>query len=335
MLTCKATPKPVYAMTSSVSMTYAVIATVGNVLMALVILVDPYKQLRKRLNFWMLNVALAGLLLGGVVDGYRFYSNYLRAIGANVNDYIYNKPAFSKLCHIYLICPQIVYLSMFFTSLIDQVASSVFNVQLNKKVSVIVVGCVSLVTWSIAHSVGLMVMTVSYSDMELPMSASTAGGAGLGFILSYVLVYYHSQAVNKMKESAATVDEAEKDVQGNEDLKTVDLNESESHLEHTVATTNPADTAMLHLKNAKALCLSFLWLFLCTLAVAIVILLVTHNMYSSCLAYYLMKQFRLLLLASMVVWYPYVYIFVTPNVFRGILALLRIKRSATVAPAPQ
>ena len=151
---CKGFPFPdaLRYVSISVSGFYTLTTTLGNVLLILVILIDPHKQLRNRFNLWLINTAIAGIIIGGVVDPYRVYFNYLMVIGADINSTIPNRAALSQLCHMNLFCSQLVVLLCLYARLIDQTASTVYSVQLKPNTSLVVFGGVSTCIWVIGKN---------------------------------------------------------------------------------------------------------------------------------------------------------------------------------------
>ncbi len=187
-MSCKGPiPSSAYYFTSLLSGAYALVSTIAHVLVILVIVLDPLKQLRKSLDLWLLNIALADMIIASLINGYRMYSNFIRAIGEDTRKYIANQSMWGKLCHVNLLAVQMIILCTLAAIFFDQLCQ--FQIKLKRNTSYKLIAAVSLAIWLTGFGCSVLYIVYGFKIMEWIVVSVSFVGAVIGMASTYLLLY--------------------------------------------------------------------------------------------------------------------------------------------------
>ena len=179
---------------------FCLIITVGNLMIIFVVIVDPLKKLRYPFNYFVVNLAVADLIVGMIGMPLGLYNHS--------QEYLKKKPAFriiEKIFHMSLFISLTASLLSLIALSIDRYIAITFATKYRRYLTWKKGWITSFIIWTLSLSIPLIYLEVGYIDFLMIYINTAVVIAVLTLIITYSRVYKFLRAQTaKMKRITAT-----------------------------------------------------------------------------------------------------------------------------------
>eukprot|EP00112_Aurelia_sp_Birch-Aquarium-sp1_P026548 Seg948.1 transcript_id=Seg948.1/GoldUCD/mRNA.D3Y31 product="alpha-1A adrenergic receptor" protein_id=Seg948.1/GoldUCD/D3Y31 len=326
-LNCTAVMAPVTLsyFSAIVGAIYCPLTTIGNGLVILAFLLDPFKELRTQFNFFVINLAVADLIVGAIIDPLTSWAHFQEAKRVEVrNEY----PGFVKFCHYNYFASITASLLSLSALSIDRVIAVRFPLKYRSQVSYMRYGLASLLIWGLSYGLSAMYFVIGYVMMAWVMVSFSCVFTFCVMLACYYLLYV--VITNREKALLASL-------RSGKEVKAID---NESYEGSTTAqhkksgnTThvNRAQNITQTRKMVAVLLVMFGFFLLCFVPATIMIFIINLEQ-GSCIFRHWLRDLQLCFCVTASLINPFIYTIRLVNFKRAILTILRIRSNAAVVP---
>ena len=178
---------------------FCLIVTVGNLMIIFAVIVDPLKKLRYPFNYFVVNLAVADLIVGMIGMPLGLYNHS--------QEYLKKKPAFriiEKFFHMSLFISLTASLLSLIALSIDRYIAITFATKYRRYLTWKKGWITSLIIWTLSLSIPLIYLEVGYIDFLMIYINTAVVIAAVTLIITYTRVYKFLQAqTEKLKKNTA------------------------------------------------------------------------------------------------------------------------------------
>ena len=179
---------------------FCLVITVGNFMIIVAVVVNPLKKLRSPFNYFVVNLAVADLIVGMISMPFGLYYHS--------QEYLMKKPAFrsvEKFFHLSLFISLTASLLSLITLSIDRYIAITYALKYRRYLTWTKCWIVSFVIWTLSLSLPLIYLEVGYIDFLMIYINTAVTIAAITLIITYNRVYKFLRAqTEKMKGKTAT-----------------------------------------------------------------------------------------------------------------------------------
>ena len=195
---------------------YCPITTIGNGLVILAILIDPFKELRTQFNFFVVNLAVADLITGAIIDPFTSWAHYQEAKRVEVRK---EYPIFVKFCHYtYFVSVTASLLTLSALS-IDRVIAVRFPMRYRFQVSYFRYGVAVIFIWVLSLGLSALYFVIGYVVMAWIMASFSCVFTFIVMLCCYFLLYLFIKNREEAMFARLRADELKLEVKDNEVLE--------------------------------------------------------------------------------------------------------------------
>ena len=165
---------------------YCPITTIGNGLVIVAILIDPFKELRTQFNFFVVNLAVADLIIGAIIDPFTSWAHFQEATRVEVRK---EYPAFVKFCHFTYFASVTASLLSLSALSIDRVIAVRFPMRYRFQVSFVRYGVAALFIWVLSFGLSALYFVIGYVVMAWIMASFSCVFTFIVMVCCYFLLY--------------------------------------------------------------------------------------------------------------------------------------------------
>ena len=361
-MSCSGVPKPpeYYLTTSVLSGVYTPVTVIGNMLMALTILVDPLGEVRTPFNLIHLNAIASDFCFGLLIDIYRAWGNRMRYKGVNVRKVYPDTSYLGMLCHILYFGGQLVAFLSMALMLGDLVVRSGNK---NIKVPYSFIVFASICIWALGLGFASLYKVYGYKEVEQIVASVTSFGSFLAIVVILSVLYQPAKkdlarvqpqasigmaddapekdvvvTLEKTESKTSTETEAGKMENGNPDgvAEKIEHAPGKEKQEQSDSTTAAIAARMQkRVANIEALLLYYILLFLFVTASCAIIYADTYDQLNvPCIAKYYLSGWKLMFIVTHKAFNPFLCLLFVPALRRGCLQMLRLRKYRKVTPKP-
>ena len=178
---------------------FCLIITVGNLMIIFVVIVDPLKKLRYPFNYFVVNLAVADLIVGMIGMPLGLYNHS--------QEYLKKKPAFriiEKIFHMSLFISLTASLLSLIALSIDRYIAITFATKYRRYLTWKKGWITSCIIWTLSLSIPLIYLEVGYINFLMIYINTAVVIAAVTLIITYTRVYKFLQAqTEKLKKNTA------------------------------------------------------------------------------------------------------------------------------------
>ena len=205
---CKKVWPPSYLslLTVVIAAIFCLVITMGNLLVVIAVIINPLKKLRSPFNYFVINLAVADLIVGIISMPIGIYLHILEYL-KQISDFLVVKKIFQLALFISLTASLLCLISLS----IDRYIAITFPLKYRSNLSWKKCWVVSFVIWVFSLTLPLVYLKVGYIDFLMIYINTAVVIAGITLIITYIRVYkfLRAQAVT-MKAITRTTSTREK-----------------------------------------------------------------------------------------------------------------------------
>ena len=205
---CKKVWPPSYLslLTVVIAAIFCLVITMGNLLVVITVIINPLKKLRSPFNYFVINLAVADLIVGIISMPIGIYLHILEYL-KQISDFLVVKKIFQLALFISLTASLLCLISLS----IDRYIAITFPLKYRSNLSWKKCWVVSFVIWVFSLTLPLVYLKVGYIDFLMIYINTAVVIAGITLIITYIRVYkfLRAQAVT-MKAITRTTSTREK-----------------------------------------------------------------------------------------------------------------------------
>ena len=179
---------------------FCLVITVGNIMIVVAVVVDPLRKLRYPFNYFVVNLAVADLIVGTIGMPFGLYNHS--------QEYLKKKPAFrliEKFFHMSLFISLTASLLSLIVLSIDRYIAITFAIKYRRYLTWKKGWIVSFIIWTLSLSIPLIYLEVGYIDFLMIYINTAVVIAVFTLIITYTRVYKFLRAqTEKLKKITAT-----------------------------------------------------------------------------------------------------------------------------------
>ena len=192
-------PSYLSLLSTIVGAVFCLIITVGNLMIIVAVVVDPLKKLRYPFNYFVVNLAVADLIVGMISMPFGLYTHS--------QEYLKKKPAFRsvvKSFHMSLFISLTASLISLIALSIDRYIAIKFATKYRRYLTWKKGWITSCIIWTLSLSIPLIYLEVGYIDFLMIYINTAVVIAAVTLIITYTRVYKFLQAqTEKLKKNTA------------------------------------------------------------------------------------------------------------------------------------
>ena len=165
---------------------YCPVTTIGNGLVIVSILIDPFKELRTQFNFFVVNLAVADLIIGAIIDPFTSWAHFQEAARVEVRK---EYPAFVAFCHYTYFASVTASLLSLSALSIDRVIAVRFPMRYRFQVSFVRYGVAALFIWVLSFGLSALYFLIGYVFMAWIMASFSCVFTFIVMVCCYFLLY--------------------------------------------------------------------------------------------------------------------------------------------------
>lgn len=179
-------PTTLSYLSAIVGVIYCPITTIGNGLVIIAILIDPFKELRTQFNFFVVNLAVADLMIGAIIDPLTSWAHFQEANRVEVRK---EYPGFVKFCHFAYFASVTASLLSLSALSIDRVIAVRFPLKYRCQVSFLRYGIGALFIWVLSFGLSALYFVIGYVFMAWIMASFSCVFTFIVMVCCYFLLY--------------------------------------------------------------------------------------------------------------------------------------------------
>ena len=209
---CKDVWAPSYLslLSAIIGVIFCLVITVGNLMIITAVAVDPLKKLRSPFNYFVVNLAVADLIVGIISMPIGIYHHS--------QEYLMKLPTFrlyEKVFHMSLFTSLTASLLCLITLSVDRYIAITYAVKYRKNVTWKKCWIASLIIWILSLSLPFVYLKTGYIDFLMIYINTAVVIAGITLMITYIRVYAFLRAQTvKMKEITRTSTNEKKILEG-------------------------------------------------------------------------------------------------------------------------
>lgn len=165
---------------------YCPITTIGNGLVIVSILVDPFRELRTQFNFFVVNLAVADLIIGAIIDPFTSWAHFQEAARVEVRK---EYPGFVSFCHYTYFASVTASLLNLSALSIDRVIAVRFPLRYRCQVSFVRYRVAALIIWALSFGLPTLYFVIGYVFMAWIMASFSCVFTFIVMVCCYFLLY--------------------------------------------------------------------------------------------------------------------------------------------------
>ena len=356
-MNCKGVKVPLdnFLLISILSSLYTPLTVAGNLLMILVIIIDPLKELKTFPNFIYINVLIFDFCFGLLIDPYRAWGNKLKSDGINLRKEYPYAVYLGMTCHIFYLAGQLVALFALTVMSADLLVHKSV-----RKVSYAQTIVTSICIWGLATGFAFFYIDYGLRDMEIIINSVTGFGCLVSIVVNYFILYrpakkslmqVHVQAPASAVGHKKAADNAECEstfemeakISRKEDGKKANEVETIKGIagkfgdEKEGVTTNQRAPSVepehQRLRSIEALLLYYALLLIFTGSSCAIIFAASYDaIHLSCYSAHMLEAWGFMFIVTHKVFNPWLCLLIVPALRRSYLQLLRLRNYRRPAP---
>ena len=199
---CKDVWAPSYLslLSTIMSVAFCLVITVGNLMVIIVVVVDPLKQLRSLFNYFVVNLAVADLIVGTISMPIAIYYLLQEYFGRRPNFRLYE-----KISHMSLFTSLTASLVCLITLSIDRYIAITYAVRYRKHATWKKCWFTSFIIWVLSLSLPYIYLKTGYINFLMIYINTAVAIAAITLIVTYIRVYsFLRNQTEKLKEIIRT-----------------------------------------------------------------------------------------------------------------------------------
>ncbi len=321
---------------------YCPVTVVGNGLIILAIILDPFRELRTQFNFFVVNLAAADLIVGTLIDPLTSWAHFKEAIRVEVRE---EYPYFVKFVHFNYFASITASLLSLSALSIDRLIAVRFPLKYRSNVSFTEYGLAALVIWVLAYGLSGMYFAVGYVTMAWVMASFSCVFTFIVMMCCYFLLYlvikHREEALLESlnadiprKTSPSNHTQADNPTQPTSS-NAVSMEQNNPKNDSVSSNVTSSRHAAQTRKTVTVLLVLFFFFLLCFVPATIMIFIINLER-GDCIFRHWLRDLQFLFCVTSSLINPFIYTLRLPNFRRAIFSILRLKKNNTthVVPVP-